>query len=617
MPPRPSESSDASLFEEDFTLPISLATTMLKSHSRGPPTVAEQLSAPLDIMQYIATLLTTGDPDSTPGETKGSRVVAVTGRASADSIEALAVATRHPYPTQNFPVMDDISDEDVDSTLRAVKEWQGETPRPSFEEYSKTVFAMLNYFRANKRAPSTDFLRYVIRQCYPKIVSRMQLANVVWEEPPLTVIENYFKGDYSFNPSKPFPWKLRIRKGDSFMVDRLELCRSELDARTATYEVNANNVVDWVNELVAIYNDFTKYLSEPDERGTMKAKPALTRELADAALLDMLSLDAVMIRMGFLEHLLSDREPANELARKSVTYSGTADEQSDEEEFNEEDRPEEDEDESDGKDGARGGHPSSRRAVLQVCICLGDGRPLRHPLRAAHPLRAYLITMPSPGIGVNIGKARVQSAKTSLFESVPAKVRPSKRMLAEKWLEDRYSTCFRSSESEYDGGSGMPGLHAEAALMALSCYFKDPGVTVDSATRTWGLTPAQCRILFRVFSPPNPTVIGVGTRCCWCCWRLKTLLNDRKGPASGSGNEEVVMLGTHATIDPWCPPQIGIPLDILRKLENELEGMLVDAAERNLRVGRRSSSRSPGGSSGRDSPVPQWDYDPELDTKQG
>ncbi|KAJ3495350.1 hypothetical protein NLJ89_g10639 [Agrocybe chaxingu] len=310
-------------------------------HFRGSSTVAEQkASSPLDIMQHIATLLTTGDADGTPGDGKDMKVnrgVVVTGHASADRIEALVLVTHNVSgystgPVLLNPVMVDISDEDAEFALKVVEKWGDE---PSFEEYSKNVFAMLNIFRVDKNAPARDFLRYVIRQCYPKMVFRMQLANVVWEEPPMTVIENYFKSDdHLFNPSKPFPWRLRIRKADSFMVDRLKICHPELDARTAIYEVNANNVADWVNKLVVTYDKLTRYLAERTDRGALKPKKALERKFADAALLHMLSLDAVMIRMGFLEHLLSDSRLADQLARKSVTFSDE----------DEDDQPEEDED---------------------------------------------------------------------------------------------------------------------------------------------------------------------------------------------------------------------------------------------------------------------------------
>jgi len=95
------------------------------------------------------------------------------------------------------------------------------------------------------------------------------------------------------------------------------------------------------------------------------------------------------------------------------------------------------------------------------------------------------------------------------------------------------------------------------------------------------------------------TAIGVGKKCCWCCWRLSELLDQEASKRSlrnqdaGSGSHpgippHFVLRGTHGSIFPWYPPQFGIPPGILETLRDELVEQLYSEA----RIFRSTVSQS-------------------------
>ena len=97
--------------------------------------------------------------------------------------------------------------------------------------------------------------------------------------------------------------------------------------------------------------------------------------------------------------------------------------------------------------------------------------------------------------------------------------------------------------------------------------------------------------------------IGVGKKCCWCCWKLynwlsiwgdpATLALSHPPPGSPAGPQAVTVLdtsqdpeewpafklhGTHGVVLPWAPPTIGMPIEFLETLRNTLLRMAADYA---------------------------------------
>ncbi|KAI0312925.1 hypothetical protein OF83DRAFT_1176171, partial [Amylostereum chailletii] len=113
-------------------------------------------------------------------------------------------------------------------------------------------------------------------------------------------------------------------------------------------------------------------------------------------------------------------------------------------------------------------------------------------------------------------------------------------------------------------------VHAEAALMGVACASWDTEIarTQDSPPAVPIEDEGTKRSLRNMFAVQEVT-IGVSKLCCWCCWKLRTLLGELNGE-DAAACPQFLLSGTHATIFPWYPPPCGIPRSILEKLETEL-----------------------------------------------
>jgi len=58
-------------------------------------------------------------------------------------------------------------------------------------------------------------------------------------------------------------------------------------------------------------------------------------------------------------------------------------------------------------------------------------------------------------------------------------------------------------------------------------------------------------------------VIGVGKKCCWCCSALGSILSQDK-------HISIKLPGSHGIIYPWTPPRVGLDLNVLQILEDQL-----------------------------------------------
>ncbi|KZV75840.1 hypothetical protein PENSPDRAFT_748253 [Peniophora sp. CONT] len=142
----------------------------------------------------------------------------------------------------------------------------------------------------------------------------------------------------------------------------------------------------------------------------------------------------------------------------------------------------------------------------------------------------------------------LEDLQTALKKRVGSRLRgwdESVLEVAYKWIEDRLGRCT--------GKRGRLGsrVHAEAALMALSCFgtvLKQYGAKVP---------------------------IGISTKCCWTCWKLGTLL--RPGVFKMEGNM-FDLPGCDGTIRAWSPPEYGLPSDVLADLFQQLFREAVDFA---------------------------------------
>ncbi|KAI0317145.1 hypothetical protein OF83DRAFT_174495 [Amylostereum chailletii] len=110
-------------------------------------------------------------------------------------------------------------------------------------------------------------------------------------------------------------------------------------------------------------------------------------------------------------------------------------------------------------------------------------------------------------------------------------------------------------------------VHAEAGLMGVACaswnaegIHDSPSLPIEDEN-----TKRALRNMFLVQEIP----VGVSKLCCWCCWKLRTLLGELNGK-DAAVCPPFILSGTHATVFPWYPPPCGIPRSVLKSMEDEL-----------------------------------------------
>jgi len=127
-------------------------------------------------------------------------------------------------------------------------------------------------------------------------------------------------------------------------------------------------------------------------------------------------------------------------------------------------------------------------------------------------------------------------------------------------------------------------VHAEATLMGLTAHAlldererkRDTGCIVHYAG-------VQQFFLEEMVSP----AIAVGKKCCWCCKKLSELIEP-----------SISIPGSHGIIYSWCPPRIGVSLNVLEELEGQLWRRLHQALlEHRAQIRGAALSRQSSGSS--------------------
>ncbi|CAA7270715.1 unnamed protein product [Cyclocybe aegerita] len=124
-------------------------------------------------------------------------------------------------------------------------------------------------------------------------------------------------------------------------------------------------------------------------------------------------------------------------------------------------------------------------------------------------------------------------------------------------------------------------IHAEATLMGLLTYFSRQGDASYYAGDILNINILKESIEPALVKP----AIGVGKKCCWCCYRLATLLPQHYGDEN-----PISLPGTHGILYGWCPPRVGVEVEVLKRLESKLWVKLDRAIH--LRLLRREAAHS-------------------------
>jgi hypothetical protein len=164
----------------------------------------------------------------------------------------------------------------------------------------------------------------------------------------------------------------------------------------------------------------------------------------------------------------------------------------------------------------------------------------------------------------------------------------------------------KSPESYWENGEGFTGsVHCEATLCALRYAsekselksYEDELANAEEVERMFKVSHTDFwrRAIHLLINKPQrfSSSVGVAKKHCWCCSRLASEL-----ASDLQNNKFFISKGAHNIIFPWAPPTVGIPLKVLRNMEEQLSTKLFDVLAGVLRsfgvvaVSRQSTPES-------------------------
>ncbi|KAI0309994.1 hypothetical protein OF83DRAFT_1179006 [Amylostereum chailletii] len=514
----------------------------------------------LKIMDHIATLLTTKGSAGTATENGGDSytggVIAVTGRVNPeDNSMDILVARNTPtrlHSAQSIEVKELKGREHGADTLR---DWN----KRSIEDHFADTFTILDWLRISRSEYKTQFTfaLYIIKHAHIKIAGRMTEGERLWKVHPIHALRSRIPFIAIPNASFPFPLK-----GISSFTKELIMERGFLPSTTdkRVFVVNKDNLVSWLSLLCDVYRELEDILIDPvpDLSGRRVAKEKvnpgdiftvafnlhivhglLKSKLVDLVLEDTDFSATLEASYGLAESDLHLKNPAKNCdpAANVPDPLGPV-----EDVLTESPRmPEE-------------AHRHYVVRYLKTIVDRIDAFALATSSRnisvTLHPYELFLPLHPF----------RVQSQEqlTQLrrrFVNLVNDVTPAQIDLV----------IDRDKAKANPHNAHNAAVHAEAGVMGVVCA----SWNAEGADDTPSLPIANedtRRALCNMFSEIS---IGVSKLCCWCCWRLRTLLGELNGK-DAAAFPQFLLNGTHARISPWYPPPCGIPRSVLVKMEKEL-----------------------------------------------
>lgn len=206
-------------------------------------------------------------------------------------------------------------------------------------------------------------------------------------------------------------------------------------------------------------------------------------------------------------------------------------------------------------------------------------------LRSPVKIVARLVTLPNASTPIE------PPALTALQETILALVPDIDRQKVETYLQLKVPAHkgLKRSPNPIHAEAGLMGLISDPSYLPASDKESarvDASSGFDRISSVSLLLPPLLPQLTSLQS--KETVIGVGKRCCWCCYRLHQLLNFKHLASSSLTDDEksllkklpsLVVPGSHAIIYPWGAPT-GVPQGVLRQMRDELLRILIAVARR-------------------------------------
>jgi len=206
------------------------------------------------------------------------------------------------------------------------------------------------------------------------------------------------------------------------------------------------------------------------------------------------------------------------------------------------------------------------------------------------PIKAHLVRLPKP----DIDKKLVTDELDAFLDSVVAPINvKDDRDAARDWIKQKLIVNAVVTN---------PIVHAEAGMMGLVNI-----VNTDTQLEFCSGPSVELYTVLASVLKTDEVVIGVSKKCCWCCWRLHKWFEDHGSSPVTLGQAPdrpsvspttilptMLLIGSHDIIFPWFPPQLGVPIEFLRELLNDLKHILMKVAVRKRTDAgtRQTSARS-------------------------
>jgi len=361
------------------------------------------------------------------------------------------------------------------------------------------------------------------------------------------------------------------------------------------YTIDKDDILKWIDVFCDIYGGLESLMLESDKTTVKKQRPSGGTIIKIFLKLDELN---ALLRSKFLDHLLEDAgasklfklRPNNHTNEASMSRllsgedadSSTVDGDNDESTITSEDLPE------------IGELPRSHfiRYLKTVTDHIAAFKSIRNQPAFHKPIKAHVVYLPKP----DINRELVINELDAFLDSVVAPINDKDdRDDARDWIK---------KEIIVKAVMTNPAVHAEAGMMGLVNI-----VNMDTQLEFCSGPSSELNGVLASVLKTDEVVIGVSKKCCWCCWRLyKWFEAHRSSPAAPGQDSDrpsvspttilptMLLIGSHDTIFPWCPPQLGIPIEFLRELLKDLKHILMKVSLQKTADAdtHQNSARSPG-----------------------
>ncbi|KAL4081204.1 hypothetical protein J3A83DRAFT_4084967, partial [Scleroderma citrinum] len=510
-----------------------------------------------DLLRHFAVLLTCGRK----GDIDAKRVTAVTGKLTAEGRLHTMAITQNPFSPQSF-----VSRLGVDQVIKTNKGFEevinGDRDAESLSVHIGDLWAAFASCDPAKdpQAPA-KLLNFVISRSFRKLRARLQFGEWRCKERLSNKIQQWQPAGSNINPRwvnvplwlkecvSQFPsviMKHRVRIGE----DGREVLQWEFSDETRKL---------WATVLATMLSELRQAVEKAHRirtRSYSRARPSKEERdaISNVSLWSYNLFSYIYWEEGIVQTLLTETDLADAML----------DENSSSKEGDKNILTTADPAEYEGKEvemhlqgNIHGGPRDQLLRYLQALVAWPG---------AVNSLLADGFCTLSDDLSVGLVKVQpcilpLCSAKEMMNEYVRSRDantgNPNLRLQLENTFKKYCSRAFYRT------------VHAEATLMGLVSYLASSN---DARVNYGEPIPADDLRILQDIIDSDATEIGiaVGKDCCWCCNRLAYHL-------SAHLNKNFKLAGTHGIIYGWKPPRVGIPVSVLKLLEDDLWVELVEA----------------------------------------